>query len=85
MKPKPVHTPVTHCLACKCELDAATFAGPGDHTPEPGDVTVCFYCGHLMAFADGLTMRELTDAEMRQVAGDRTILAIQRARANFKP
>lgn len=42
--------------------------------------TVCIVCGHVMGFnADG-TIRPLTDAEMVQIAGDRRMLAIQRAR-----
>lgn len=33
-----------------------------------------------MAFAEDLTLRDLTDAEMHEVAGDPRILAVQKAR-----
>jgi len=51
-----------------------------DDKPASGDVTVCLYCGHIMAFAEDLSLRELTNEEAREVAGDKRILAIQRAR-----
>jgi hypothetical protein len=60
-------------------LDAAASMS-GEHSPEPDDISICLYCGHLMAFDGDLKFRPLTDAEMVQVAGDPRILAIQRAR-----
>jgi hypothetical protein len=52
-----------------------------DTAPDPGDVTVCIYCGHIMAYDDDLGLRELTPVEQLNIAGDERILAIQRARA----
>lgn len=52
----------------------------GDERPTPGDITVCIYCGHIMAFADDLSFRELTGEEIHDIAGDERILDIQRAR-----
>jgi hypothetical protein len=60
-------------------LDACSEAA-GNSTPGPGDITLCIYCGHIMAFADDLTLRELTNEEIYEVAGDERILKIQRAR-----
>jgi hypothetical protein len=67
------------CPSCGDILDAATSV-EGDARPEPGDLTICFRCGHLMAFGKGLALRELTDTEVVQSAGDRRILKIQQAR-----
>lgn len=77
-----VLTPEAHYLNCRTLVDAAT---PIDMRgkPKSGDITVCLYCGHVMAFADDLRMRELTSEEMHEVAGNRTILDIQRARGGM--
>ena len=48
--------------------------------PKPGDFTICLACGHLMGFREDLTLRDLTSIEMLKVAGDKRILAVQRAR-----
>jgi hypothetical protein len=37
------------------------------------------YCGHVMAFGDDLMLRDLTEQEMHEVAGDERILAVQLA------
>jgi hypothetical protein len=78
-------TPKSRCTACGETLDgaAAVAAIADDAAPSPGDITVCVPCGHLMAFDDALKLRELTDDEMRAIAGDRRILAIQRARSTI--
>lgn len=75
--------PECRCLSCGTTCNAATSTD-GDHDPEPGGITVCLYCGHVMAFDDGMTMRELTDEEMVDIAGDERIIAIQKARAATK-
>jgi hypothetical protein len=74
----------SRCLHCGAELTGATAVG-ADATPNPGDITVCLACGHIMAFTDDLTLRAPTDAEAYEVAGDQRILAIQRARAALEP
>lgn len=78
--PELIHVKGTHCLACKHRLDAAQDVY-GDQLPSSGDITICLYCGHVMAFADDLSLRELTDEEVREIAGDPRIIAAQRARA----
>jgi len=72
-------SPDTVCLACGTRIDACSSA-LGDQVPKSGDVTVCIYCGHVMVFRDGLKLDELSADEARRVAGDRKILAVQRAR-----
>ena len=52
----------------------------GEHKPQSGDVTICLYCGHIMAFGKALELRSLTDEEMLEVAGDRRIVLLQKLR-----
>ena len=73
---------MSKCLGCGKEVNGTTNAESGSR-PKPGDVTVCLYCGHIMAFGKRLILRELTSAEMRDVAGNKTILAIQQARGKI--
>jgi hypothetical protein len=75
----------TDCPNCGKKLDAATCVTDDGARPSPDDLTICFYCGHLMAFADDLSFRKLTDDEMHEIAGDPVILRIQRHRAKAQP
>jgi len=71
------------CLSCGYSLDGAAAlkeGGPREHRPGAGDITVCIKCGHIMAYADEGSFRELTDQEVRNVAGDERLLLIQRLR-----
>jgi hypothetical protein len=74
--------PESPCTACGHKLDGATCVGD-DKMPKPGDISVCIRCGHLMAFGDDLMLRNLTNEEMHDVAGDPYIIAIQKARAQL--
>ena len=63
------------CLNCEKLLDGATAAVPDDAAkPSEGDLTICMYCSHLMAFDENLGLRALTDAEMVKTAGDPIVL-----------
>ena len=79
-----VHIKPSACTACSKVLDGATAvmetASQRERNvlPGPGDFTVCF-CGHLMVFGDDLILRDPTPEEIVQIAGDRRVLAIQRA------
>jgi hypothetical protein len=70
--------PKTGCLNCGKPLDAAGRPGPDGARPGPGDVTVCLGCGHIMIYADDMTMREPTAEEVVEIAGDPEILEAQR-------
>jgi hypothetical protein len=74
--------PLSVCSACGHRFDGATCVG-ANGIPKPGDYTICIECGHLMAFADDLSLRELTSDEMHNIAGDERVLAVQRARQHL--
>ena len=76
--------PPSACTNCGEPNDRASSVGVESAMPAPGDFSLCIYCGHLMAFADDLTLRNLTDAETVEIAGDHRILAVQRARRALK-
>lgn len=64
--------PETHCLHCGYGMTAAATAEPGDDSlPGPGDVVVCMKCGAVMKFADDMTVRGMSDAEMDELTSDR--------------
>jgi hypothetical protein len=71
-----VEVPPSPCLGCGKINDMST----GPQRPDPGDITVCFSCGHIMVFAEDLSVRNPNDAEMMIIAGDKRILQIQTAR-----
>ena len=75
--------PQSSCLACGERL-AAAAAVDHDDPPKPGSCTVCFACGHIMAFDESLRLRELTADEMHDIAADRSLLAVQSARAKAR-
>jgi hypothetical protein len=52
--------------------------------PEPGDVSVCIECGHLMIYTEDGGFREPTDQEVVQLAAEPAILAIMKGRAAYE-
>jgi hypothetical protein len=75
--------PPSPCTACGKVSDTATHVG-SDIAPSPGDMTICFYCHHLMVFTNNLTQRDLTDDEMIEVAGDPTLVNATKILGAFK-
>lgn len=75
--------PTSKCTACGYVCDAATCPSNDTATPRPGDITVCIDCGHLMAFDDQLYLRDLTEDEMCEIAGDKMLLVMQKVRTVF--
>lgn len=67
------------CLGCGKKVDDVICVS-GKGSPRPGDVTVCLYCGHIMVFVEGGDLRNPTSSEMDKIAGDRRVIALQRAR-----
>lgn len=56
------------CPHCGAKLDGAT-SGDGAK-PEPGDVTVCIYCGGINCFTDGLGVERMTDDALAELPED---------------
>jgi hypothetical protein len=78
-----VKVPPSPCLSCGDMNDMAKGTKPGTR-PKPGDWSICYNCGHIMTFAADLTLRNPTDAEMIEIAGDKRLLLAQQAIANDK-
>ena len=68
------------CPGCGEVLDAVSDLSLEVNRVRSGDITVCLYCGHIAAFAEDLSLRELTPEEVHEVAGNEEILALQKAR-----
>jgi hypothetical protein len=75
--------PIDPCVECGKPLDAATFLMDDKVKPNPGDISICFYCGHMTVFTDDMHRRELTPEEIHDIAGDPIMLQLQRARGEF--
>lgn len=77
---KDCDVPESKCVDCGRKLNGA-MSVDGDHTPSPGDFSICMHCGHFMVFGENLDLRNPTDQEILDIAGDTRVLAIQWARA----
>jgi hypothetical protein len=52
--------PASLCPGCGKKLDACTAIGE-PQPPKRGDITVCFGCGMLLEFGEGLVLQQLKD------------------------
>jgi hypothetical protein len=71
------------CLNCNEELHRAT-AVEHDIPPHEGAIAVCSNCGHVMAFDGQGKFRELTNEEIKEVAGNKSLLAAQKIAEHIK-
>lgn len=55
--------PATECPTCTKELDAAS--GKPGAVPDPGDVTVCVYCGEVLIIDDRYRLARCDDESIR--------------------
>jgi DNA-directed RNA polymerase subunit RPC12/RpoP len=70
-----MRTPSCRCLNCGHKLNTVgTPDRDPSAIPDEGNYTVCLYCSHLMIFRPDLTVRNLTDAEVVEAAGDKELL-----------
>jgi hypothetical protein len=65
--------PGSKCLNCGEDLTGAAPVG-GGRGPQPGDISMCFDCGHIQAFGDNLVLRQLTSEEVVEIAGDPQVI-----------
>jgi hypothetical protein len=77
-------TPRNHCLECGKTIDAGSPVEKGNHRPKPGDIAICLDCAHLHAYADDLTLRQLTGDEIVEIAGDPMIVKAVNAIGHLK-
>jgi hypothetical protein len=55
------------CPVCKAKLDAVTILTSPKGTPEPGDFSICLYCGTVLRFGASLRVREAMAGEIQQL------------------
>jgi hypothetical protein len=61
--------PESHCLNCGRALTRISDLR-SQAVPVPGSLVVCIYCSSVMAVADDLSMRGMTDDEIDQLLAD---------------
>jgi hypothetical protein len=59
----------TTCLNCQ-----RVFPAKIDGEVEPGGLMLCRGCGHVMAWTDDLSLRELTESERIDASGNRELM-----------
>ncbi len=74
---KTTRVPASVCPVCGKANNAASN---GQDRPKPNDVSICWYCGHLMIFADDLKLRQPTVAEVAELSRHPTVMQMQRSR-----
>jgi hypothetical protein len=54
------------CPSCGATLDTSEHPLE-DISPEPGNLSLCVYCGAWLVFAEGLVLRRATPEEIRVI------------------
>jgi hypothetical protein len=72
------------CTNCGRINDSATHVGITEEKPRPGDFCICYRCQHVMVYDERLRLRELTDTEMIEIAGDPRLIRANNFLAEFK-
>ena len=67
MKPPITHhrLPSSACPGCGTKVDCSTHFG--DRRPEPGDVSICFYCASLLQFNNSLHLEAISEEELSRL------------------
>lgn len=88
------HVPGVRCPNCRQRIDgqaAATTDDGAPRLPQPGDPTVCSFCGALAVFAragshdrPSLRLRAPTDLEVAELALDPAVQAAKRDAARLR-
>jgi len=56
-------------------VDAAT-SHDGNETPTSGCTGVCINCAHVMVYGDDMILREPTDQEYKEIAGNPNLIKV---------
>ena len=62
------------CTNCGAINDAATSVDLDGVNPSPGDFALCIDCGHIMAYDEQMQLRNLTDADVIEIAGNQKLV-----------
>ena len=74
--------PESACLECGAVQNrSSSFEG---ESASPGDIVLCIECSAIMAYGDDMTVRALTEEEMRSVAGSPELLRTQALLALYR-
>lgn len=55
--------PTQHCPHCQSEISDSTAALGPDKAPQPGDYSICIYCGGYLRFDTNCMLRRLSAEE----------------------
>ncbi len=74
-----------HCPSCKKLLDAATSLEEGA-VPNPGDISVCIYCGEFLLYGDDMALEILPKVIWDQLETELKIqlIGIRKAAADIR-
>ena len=79
-------TPTSGCPVCGTTLDAASGIATA-RAPEPGDVSVCLYCGTMLTWAEDMALVQIDPTTWAEIQRDKPALAamlLQASRANLR-
>ena len=63
-----IQVPISPCPDCGASLDAVSYLWNEAH-PNPGDYSVCAYCGQLLRFVTDLMVEAATPSEVSEDSG----------------
>ena len=75
------------CPMCHKTLDAATDVEDESLKPQPGDYSVCIYCGVFLVFGDDIRMEHFPDENLMEMEDEdrlkitkmrRAVMALER-------
>lgn len=67
-----------NCPICKKRLD--TCSSPDNAIPEPGSITICYYCSAILIFSDDMALIKLSNKVFNSLSYEmrKKILKIQK-------
>ena len=76
--------PPSPCTNCGKVHNAAGESPFLAGKPRSGDISICIDCSHIMAFDDNLMLRDLTEEEVVECAGEPEILWVMALLGKYK-
>jgi hypothetical protein len=75
---------MTTCWCCAAVLEDQTAVGRGEPDPNPGDVSVCFYCAAVGIYTEDRDIRVPTDAEAARLLNDPEVVRVRAEIVGFR-